>query len=241
MFQKFYNYFFKNEMCIWKYYMNFFKKKNDESADHDFLICHYDKWWWWKIFRSINHFDNIHRFFIFRINYIKLINVFRHHDFLFFETFNTKFIFIEVDNIARFSNIQFFQFHSIISKSFKHICFLNDLKSNHKQWFDFDFMQIVLFSSISESSFEEIKENLILKIFQIDNKIENNFINKQYFMHQQRTYEVMKDFFFFINHNFVMFSSRFAFRITTNRWIQCSEFDVEYFDHRDFFFDRILN
>ena len=127
MFQKFYNYFFKNEICIWRYYVNFFKKKIDESTDHDFMICHYDKWWWKEIFRNINHFNNIYRFLIFWIDWIKLNYVFRHHDFLFFEIFDSKFIFIEVDNVVLFSNIQFFQLDSIILKSFKHICFLNDL------------------------------------------------------------------------------------------------------------------
>ena len=184
IFQKIYNYFFKNEICIWWYYVNFFKKKIDESTDYNFMTRHYDKWWWKKVFRSINHFNNIHRFFIFWIDWIELINVFRHHDFLFFETFDSKFIFIEIDNVVLFSNIQFFQFNSIISKLFKHICFLNDFKSNHKQRFDFDFMQIVLFSSISESSSEKINKRFILKSFQIYNRIENKFINRQNFMHQ---------------------------------------------------------
>ena len=84
----------------------------------------------------------------------------------------------------------------IISKLFKHICFLNDFKSNHKQRFDFDFMQIVLFSSISESSSEKINKHFILKSFQIYNETEDEFINKQNFMHQQQTYELMKSLFF---------------------------------------------
>ena len=196
MFQKFYNYFFKNEICIWRYYVNLFRKKIDESINHDFMIRHYDKWWWKKIFRSIDHFNNIHRFFIFWIDWIELINVFKHHNFLFSETFDSKFIFIKTDNVILFLNIQFFQFDSIISKSFKHICFLNDFKSNHKQRFDFDFMQIVLFSLIFESSSEKINKRFILKSFQIYNWTENKFINKQNFMHQQRTYEMMKNFFF---------------------------------------------
>ena len=84
-------------------------------------------------------------------------------------------------------------------------------------------MQIVLFSSISESSFEKIKKNFMLKMFQIDNKIENNFINKQYFIHQQRTYKVMKNF-FFINYNFVIFFLRFAAMTTFFGLITSSNF-----------------
>ena len=241
MFQKFYSYFFKNEICIWRYYVSFFRKKIDELANHDFMIRHYDKWWWKEIFRSINHFNNIHWFSIFWIDWIELINVFRYHNFLFFKTFDSKFIFIEVDNVVLFSNIQFFQLDSIISKSFKHICFLNDFKSNHRQRFDFAFMQIVLFSSISESSFEEINRRFILKLFQIYNRTKNKLINRQNFMHQQRTYEVIKSLFFIINHDFIMTFSGLAIRITINKWSQRSTFNVEYSDHRDCFFDRILN
>ena len=57
-------------------------------------------------------------------------------------------------------------------------------------------MQIVLFSSISESSSEKINKRFILKSFQIYNETENELINKQNFMHQQRTYELMKNLFF---------------------------------------------
>ena len=58
---------------------------------------------------------------------------------------------------------------------------------------------------------------------------------------QQRTYEVMKSLFFIINHDFIIISSGLAIRITINKWSQRSTFNVEYFDHCDCFFDRILN
>ena len=78
-------------------------------------------------------------------------------------------------------------------------------------------MQIVLFSSIFESSSKEINKRFILKLFQIYNQIENKFITKQNFMHQQRAYKVMKNLFFIINYNFIMIFSDFAIRITINK------------------------
>ena len=181
------------------------------------MIRHYDKWWWKNFFRNIDHFNNIYRFFIFWIDWIKLINVFKHHDFLFSEAFDSKFIFIEINNVVLFSNIQFFQFDSIILKLFKHICFLNDFKSNYKQRLDFNFIQIILFLSISESSSEKINKRFILKSFQIYNRTENKFINRQNFMHQQQTYKMMKNLFFIINHDFIMIFSSFAIKITINK------------------------
>ena len=52
---------------------------------------------------------------------------------------------------------------------------------------------------------------------------------------------MMKKFIFIINYDFIMIFSNLVIRITINKWNQRSTFNVEYSDHCDCFFDRILN
>jgi hypothetical protein len=152
MLQKFQNDIIKREIIFWEHdecvWWNIIRK----SICHDFLSLNDDHEWRWIIVDCIDHFNDRNWFAIFRINWIKLFDVIRHDDLLFCRTFNSKFIFIEIDEITSF-NLQLIQSTLIFIKLFFYVWFLCDLISLHCQRLDFDHIQFVSFSSFSKSRF----------------------------------------------------------------------------------------
>ena len=177
MMQIFKNNFIWCKISGWRENANLFWQIFWKKVRHQFIILN-NHHRWRKIFVDrIDHFNDDDKSFVFRIDCIMFFNINRNQDFMFLHAFNSNICFIEIDDVAFFANIQFFESIFIFTKSFMNICLVNDFKSYHCNWFCFDFMQIVTFSSISKSSFCEIFVNWISIMLKIQNNIEYDFVS----------------------------------------------------------------